>query len=81
MKRPVILGGLAALLVVAYELARLAGVAEHTSAIAGMPRDASSWVLGPMYVLLYLLTVTVAPILALTAALDLPMALTRRRVR
>ena len=61
MRRPAALFALAALLFIAYEAARLANLADHTSAVAGMPLTASSWVLGPLHIVLYLLAVVVAP--------------------
>ena len=70
MKRPAILFALAGLLLVVYEIARLSDLAVHTSAVAGMPMNASSWVLGPLYIALYLLVVIVAPILTIAGTLD-----------
>ena len=78
MKRPAILFCVAALLFVMHGGARLAGWAEHTSAIAGMPTSPSSAVLGPAFVVLHLLFIVVAPILTLAATLDTMVALRRR---
>jgi hypothetical protein len=70
MRRPAVLFGLAALLLVAYEAARLANLADHTSAVAGMPLTPSSWVLGPLHIALYLLVVVVAPVLVIAGTAD-----------
>ncbi|MBX3202180.1 MAG: hypothetical protein KF894_28885 [Labilithrix sp.] len=70
MRRPAALFGLAGLITAAYLAARLAGWAEHTSAICGMPRSPASWTLGPAFVALYLAVVVLAPILAIAATLD-----------
>jgi len=70
MKRPAILFAVAGILFTLHLVTRLAGLAEHTSALAGMPVSAASGVLGPLHVILYLLVVTVAPILALGATLE-----------
>ncbi len=70
MRRPAVLFALAALLVLAHVAARLAGFAEHTSAIVGMPTSAASNLLGPLHVVLHLQLVVVAPILAIAATLD-----------
>jgi hypothetical protein len=78
MKRPAVVFGLAALLFVAHSAARLAGWAEHTSAIAGMPATPSSLVLGPAFITLHLATVTIAPILTIAAMLDTLLVLRRR---
>ena len=75
MKRPAVLFGLAALLFVAHAGARLAGWAEHTSVIAGMPRSPSSLVLGPAFVLLHLAVVVVVPVLAIAATIDTELVL------
>ncbi len=57
--------------IVLFELAlRLVGADADTSVIAGMPRSEASYVLGPLYVLASLASVTVAPILAIAGALD-----------
>ena len=78
MKRPASLFALAALLFVAHTGARLAGWAEHTSAIAGMPRSPSSLVLGPAFVLLHLVVIVVVPVLAIAATIDTVLVLRRR---
>lgn len=78
MKRPALLFAVAALVTVAHAAARLAGWAEHTSAIAGMPRSPSSLVLGPAFVVLHLVVVVVVPILAIAATLDALLLLRRR---
>ena len=77
MRRPALLFAVAGLFTLAYAAARLAGWAEHTSAIAGMPRAASSLVLGPVFVVLHLVTVVVVPVLAIAAMLDVLHALRR----
>ena len=78
MKRPAILFALAALLFLAHAAAGLAGWAEHTSAIAGMPTSRASFVLGPAFVVLHLLVVVIAPVLAIAATLDTLLVLRRR---
>ncbi|MBX3264412.1 MAG: hypothetical protein KIS78_05765 [Labilithrix sp.] len=78
MRRPAALFGLAGLLAVAYLAARVAGWAEHTSAICGMPRSPASWTLGPVFVVLYLAFVVLAPVLAIAATLDTLLLLRRR---
>ena len=78
MKRPALVFALAALLFVGYAIGRLAGWADHTSAIAGMPLSASSWVLGPLFVALHLAVVVVVPILPIAAMLDTLLLLRRR---
>jgi len=49
---------------------RALGLGVHTSVIAGMPIDSSSYVLGPIYALSWIAFVTLAPILALTAIFE-----------
>ena len=78
MKRPASLFGLAALLFLAHAGARLAGWAEHTSVLAGMPRSPSSLVLGPAFVLHQLVVVVAVPVLAIAATLDTVLLLRRR---
>lgn len=78
MKRPAILFALTALLFLARAAAGLAGWAEHTSAIAGMPTSQASFVLGPAFVVLHLLVVVIAPVLAMAATLDTLLVLRRR---
>lgn len=79
MTRPAWLFAIAAMLFVAHLIARAAGLADHTSAIAGMPISAASWTLGPLHVLLYLLVVVVAPILTIAATIDTLITLRGRR--
>jgi hypothetical protein len=50
---------------------RAAGLAAHTSAACGMPLDDRSLTIGPIYIAVYLLSVTVAPILVLASLLEL----------
>jgi hypothetical protein len=50
---------------------RLFGAADHTSVIAGMPQSSASYLLGPLYVLVHLAAVLVAPVVAIAAALRL----------
>ena len=64
----------AAAIVAAHVVMRAAGLAEHTSLLAGMPRSGMSLVLGPAYVLVHLAAVIVAPIVALAAAADAALA-------
>ena len=70
MRRPAVLFLLAALLVLAHAASSLAGGAEHTSVVAGMPLSSASWMLGPAHVGLYLVLVIVAPVLALAGTFD-----------
>jgi hypothetical protein len=81
MRRPAVLFGLSGLLFIAYETARMANLANHTSAVAGMPLTESSWLLGPLHIALYLLVVIVAPILAIAGTLDTLLRLRRPRAR
>jgi hypothetical protein len=62
---------LAALAVVTLHLVlRLAGAADHTSVIAGMPQSPLSIVVGPLYVLTALASTIVAPIVFLAFVLE-----------
>jgi hypothetical protein len=71
---------LAAVAIVAVHLAmRALGLAEHTSAIAGMPVSEASWVVAPLYVLAYLAAVVVAPILAIAGMLQIGLSVARGR--
>ena len=70
MKRAAVLFGIAALLFGAHVATTFAGWAEHTSVIAGMPRSAASWTIGPLFVLLQLGVTVVAPILLIAATID-----------
>lgn len=70
MKRPLWLVGTAALLVFLHGAARAMGWADHTSIVAGMPKNALSPVLGPAFIVLHLVVVIVAPALAIAAVLD-----------
>ena len=78
MKRPAMLFGIAAFLVSAQLVTRAAGWAEHTSAVAGMPHSAASWVLGPAFIALQLVVVVVAPVLAIAGTIDTLLSLRRR---
>ena len=40
---------------------------DHVSVVAGMPQGASSWILGPLYLVLTMLAAVVAPILLLAS--------------
>ena len=73
MKRAYELLGSAALLVVLRLGLGAAGLAEHTSVIAGMPISQASWTMGPLYVLVHLAAEIVAPVLAIAAALEAAM--------
>jgi hypothetical protein len=56
--------------IVAIHLAlRLAGLASHTSALAGMPASAWSLPIAAVYVLAYLAAVVVAPVLVIATIL------------
>lgn len=62
---------LAALATVAVHLVlRIAGAADHTSVIAGMPQSALSIVVGPLYLLTALASVIVVPVVLLAFVLD-----------
>lgn len=78
MRRPALLVAIAGGIAVAYAVARLAGWADHTSALAGMPTLPASLFLGPVFVVLHLTTVIVVPILAITALLDALLMFRRR---
>jgi hypothetical protein len=60
---------LAVLLVSLHLGLRALGLAEHMSAIAGMPASSSSWAIAPLYIVSYFLAVVVAPIVALASVL------------
>ncbi len=81
MKRAVVLYGLSAIASVLYAGARIAGWAEHTSAIVGMARSPSSFLLGPMFVVLHLVAVVIVPILTIAATLDMLLVVWSRRRR
>lgn len=70
MIRPAPLFGTAGLLLAAHVVARIAGLAEHTSVIAGMAISSESWVLGPIHVALYLLLVVIAPIFVIAGTIE-----------
>ncbi len=70
MKRAALLLFVATFLVMSRVVLEVGGAAEHTSVIAGMPISPASWTVGPLYVLAYLASVVVAPVLAIAAALD-----------
>lgn len=63
--------GAAALVVLAHLAMRAFGLGVHTSAVAGMPVDDSSVFIAPIYIGVYLLAATLAPILAIATVLDL----------
>ena len=65
-----ILGLTAAIIVAAHLLSRACGWGVHTSAVAGMPHDASSSFLGPFHIVSYLCAVTVAPVLAFASVAE-----------
>jgi hypothetical protein len=60
----------ASLVLVARAVVWALGLEAHTSVLAGMPLGASSWVLGPVIVVIQLAAWTVAPILLTWTALD-----------
>ena len=68
----------AGVLMAAHLVMRFAGVATHTSILAGMPQSDASYVLGPLYVLVHLAATVVAPIVALAAVVDAGLARARR---
>jgi hypothetical protein len=70
MLRPAGLFLAAFALTLLYAVARLAGLAEHTSVIAGMPISQASWTLGPLFVVLHLGAVVVAPIFVIAGTLE-----------
>jgi hypothetical protein len=61
---------LAALLVLGHLATRAAGLADHTSILAGMPQSEWSAVLGPLYVLGHFAAVVGAPILVLAVVVE-----------
>jgi hypothetical protein len=69
MKRAYSAAALALFLVVLHATLRALGLAAHTSAIAGMPIDASSLPIAALYVVTYLGAIVLAPILTLAAFL------------
>jgi hypothetical protein len=77
MRRPALLFGLAALLFCAHTAARVLGLAEHTSVLAGTPITPDSWVLGPLHVVLHLAFVIVAPILVIAGTIETMLLLRR----
>lgn len=77
MRRPALLFGLAAVLFCAHLAARAFGLAEHTSAIAGMPISPASWILGPLCVIIHLSVNVIAPILVIAGTLETMLLLRR----
>lgn len=61
---------LAFVVVGAHLLMRLAGLGVHTSALAGMPPSNSSLVIAPLYIGVYLLAITLAPVLVSASLLE-----------
>lgn len=61
---------LAFALVGAHLLMRVAGLGVHTSALAGMPPSEASLVIAPLYIAIYLLAITLAPILVGASVLE-----------
>jgi len=59
-----------ALILVAHLAMRTLGLGAHMSVLAGMPIDATSFVIAPIYLVVYLLVVLVAPVLLLAGAID-----------
>jgi len=78
MRRPALLFTMAGLLFGSHVVANAAGWADHTSAISGMPQSTASWVIGPLFVALYLALVIVAPILTIAGTVDTLLLLRRR---
>jgi hypothetical protein len=76
---------IAAAIVVLHYAMRWAGLAIHTSALAGMPESAWSLPIAGAYVVAYLAAVVVAPVLVLgvvlEAALRAAAGIARRRSR
>lgn len=60
----------AALLVLAHLAMRVAGFADHTSVLAGMPQSEWSAALGPVYVLGYFGAILVAPVLVIAVVVE-----------
>ena len=60
-----------ALIVAAYLILDALGAGVHASVVAGMPQNAASWVIGPVYVIARLGAVIVSPILLLGSVLRL----------
>lgn len=69
---------LAAIIAVAHLAMRALGLGAHMSVIAGMPVSASSFVIAPLYLAVYLLAVTAAPVLVIASVID---ALQRFHIR
>lgn len=57
-------------IVVAHLLMRASGLGVHTSALAGMPPSELSLVVAPLYILVYLLAITLAPVLVGATVLE-----------
>lgn len=77
MRRPVLLGVLGALLLLADLLAR--PWRAHVIVVTGMAVAPSSWVIGPVVIALHLLA-ALAPILLLAALADVVLTFRARRV-
>lgn len=58
-------------IVLAHVAMRALGLGAHMSILAGMPIDATSYLIAPVYFVVYLLAVTVAPVLAIAGVIDL----------
>lgn len=77
MRRPVILGALGGLLLLADLLAR--PWRAHVTVVTGTALEPSSWVIGPIVIVLHLLA-ALAPILILAALADVVLTFRPRRV-
>lgn len=58
---------------------RALGLADHTSTLAGMAASDSSYLLGPLHIVVHLATVVLAPVLMIAASLDAAPTIARRR--
>jgi hypothetical protein len=80
MRRAAALFACAGVLLAARLATSAAGLAEHTSVVAGMPASTWSWLLGPLHVIVHLVFAVVAPVLAIAATLDTVLLLRSRKV-
>ena len=70
--------GFVAVIVVGHLAMRWLGLGAHMSVIAGMPIDATSFVIAPVYLVVYLLAILVAPVLLLAGLFDVAQRSTSR---
>lgn len=72
--RPVLCIAAATLMAGAHLAMRAAGLGGHLGAIAGMPIDGSSYAIAGLHVVVYLATIIVAPVVALTGIFEFAVA-------